>query len=168
MFLDHSDIADQLRAFDVSRLIIPIRPQLLGLLSPVQWSVLEVLLALLILVMSFLQKSQDASHSSFSIVGVFSYFVLVFKASFATVIVLDGVYCLALGQEPRPIATVALFVIFLQQLRSWVFLQYLSRIVRGAKLPLVYFGELDVARLRGIERERTSRVRVRSGDDSNR
>lgn len=106
----------------------PFRPELVAALSVRAWSEIEVIFALSVVVMTFIQKGSDHSQSTGGPLGIFSFLVMVWKMTFAFLVTLDGayVYLHAATEIPRPIVSLSMATLALTQARH-ILMQWATR-----------------------------------------
>lgn len=107
----------------------PTRAYLLVLFPPSVWAAMEVFFAVAVVVLSFVQKANDHDFSMKSCYGIFNYVALVTKASLGFLCIHDGILAGALKEGPRPLATLLLAVMAMQQVRVLLHHYFLMRLL---------------------------------------
>lgn len=118
--------------------VTPFQPSIVDLLSTTVWANLEMFIAVLVIVLTFMQKQYDHSFSHNGILGFGAYISLVLKCTFAFGVLWDGLYRSAhLHERPLAIATIAVMIIAAQQIVHLLYKKAMADMVRGEVWPLI-------------------------------
>lgn len=149
IFLLAAFVIFRLSHHSISRIgdITPFRPEVVALLSVKTWASLEMLLAVTVIVLSFAQKQYDHSFSNRGVLGFLGYVSLVGKITYAFSVLWDGLYVSVhyVTEQPRPIATGAMFIIALQQTVHLLHKYATRELVRGHAWPIALLDTVEWA-----------------------
>jgi hypothetical protein len=127
--------------------VTPFRPEIVSLLSVKTWANLEMSMALVVIVLSFMQKQYDHSFTHRGILGFFGYVSLVAKVTFAFSVLWDGLFVAKhfATEPPRAIMVVSMVIIIMQQSVHLLYKYATREIVRGHRWPLALIDTVEWA-----------------------